>query len=158
MAKQPKTIIEWQAPEFRYYPKNAAWFITFGLIVAMLIAYELFQQDWFGAISIFIIAVLFAVFALHRPKDVVVRISTHGIHVDDNQIPYTHIKKFWIVDNDNHSTLNLETTAYLNHLLAIELNDQDADEVYEVLAELLPENEEETEENLAQRIAHRFKF
>ncbi len=157
MARQPETIIEWQAPEFRHYPKNAAWFITFGLIVVMLIAYQIFQSDWFGAISLLIIAILFAAFALHRPKEVNVQISTHGVHIDDTHIPYTHIKQFWIVENEKHYTLNLETTAYLNHLLAIELNDQDADEVHEILSELLPENQD-VEENLAQRIAHKFKF
>lgn len=157
MARHPETIIEWQAPEFRHYPKNAAWFITYGLVVAMLVVYQLFQNDWFGAISILIIAVLFAVFALHRPKIVTVQVSTHGIHIDDTHIPYTHIKQFWIVENNHHKTLNLETTAYLNHLLAIELDDQDADDVHEILAELLPENIG-SEENIAQRIAHKFKF
>lgn len=158
MAKKPaETIIEWQAPEFRHYPKNAAWFITFIIIVAMLVVYQLFQSDWFGAISVTVMATLIGMFALHKPSIVSVKISTQGIHIDDSKIPYTHIKQFWIVDNDNHKTLNLETTAYLNHLLAIELNDQDADEVQEILSELLPENVD-AEETVAQKIAHRFKF
>lgn len=157
MARQPETIIEWEAPEFRHYPKNAAWFITFGLIVVMLIIYELYQADWFGAISFFIMAILFAAFALNKPKNIIVAISTHGLHIDDTHIPYTRIKQFWIVENENHKTLNIETTAYLNHLLAIELDDQDADDVHEILSELLPENTE-AEETMVQRIAHRLKF
>ncbi len=157
MATQPETIIEWEAPEFRHYPKNAAWFITLGLIVAMLITYEIFQDDWFGAISILLIATLFVAFALHRPKNILIQLSTVGIHIEDTHIPYTHIKQFWIVDNDNHKTLNIKTTAYLNHSIAIELNNQDADEVYEVLSELLPENTN-VEETVTQRIAHKFKF
>lgn len=155
--KEPETIIEWQAPEFRHYPKNAAWFITFGIIVALILAYEIFQHDWFGAITLAIIAGFFALFALHKPKIVTVSISTHGLHIDDSHIPYSHIKQFWIVDNNHHKTLNLETTAYLNHHLAIELDDQDADEVQEILEELLPENPE-NHETIAQRLAHRFKF
>ena len=157
MAKQAETIIEWQAPEFRHYPKNAAWFITFIIIVAMLVVYQLFQNDWFGAISVTLMAILITAFALHRPKIVSVKISTLGVHIDDSHIPYTHIKQFWVVENDNHKTLNLETTAYLNHILAIELNDQDADEVQEILSELLDENVD-AEETVAQQIAHRFKF
>jgi hypothetical protein len=155
--KHPETIIEWQAPEFRHYPKNITWFIVFGGIVAVVIGYQLFQHDWFGGVAVAILAGLIAAFALHRPSEVTIRITTIGIHIDDTSIPYTHIKQFWIVDNDNHKTLNIETTAYLNHLLAIELHEQDADEVHEILSELLPENVE-AEESVAQRIAHRFRF
>ena len=157
MAKLPEPIIDWEAPEFRHYPKNAAWYITFGVIAALVIAFELFMKDWFGAVTMVIISIFFALFALHKPKTVNVVISTHGLHVDDSHIPYSRIKQFWIVDNDNHKTLNIETTAYLNHLLAIELHEQDADEVQEILSELLPENPEK-HELIHQRIAHRIKF
>lgn len=155
--KTAETIIEWQAPEFRHYPKNAAWFITFVLIVAMLIAYQVFQKDWFGAISVALIAVLFGAFAMHRPGIVNIRISTLGIHIDDTYIPFNNIRQFWIVDNDHHKTLNIETTAYLNHQLSIELEDQEADQIQEILEQLLPEKTD-SEETIAQRIAHRLKF
>lgn len=157
MARQAETIIEWRAPEFRHYPKNAAWFITFGIVVAMIIAYQIFQHDWFGAVTILIMAILFGIFAVHKPKEVTITVSTEGIHIDDSYISYTRIKQFWIVDTDNHKTLNIETTAYINHLLAIELHEQDAEEVREILAELLPENQD-VEETIAQRIAHKFRF
>lgn len=158
MAKQQiETILEWRAPEFRHYPKNAAWFITYTVIVVLLIIYEVVQRDWFGGISIFIIASLFAAFALHKPKDVSVKITTHGLLIDDTNIPFNNIRQFWIVDNDNHRTLNIETTAYLNHQLNIELNQQDPDEVQEILAELLPEKEI-AEETTIQKIAHKLKF
>lgn len=157
MAKQAETILEWRAPEFRHYPKNAAWFITFGIIVLLLVAYEFIQRDWFGGISILIISGMFAAFALHRPKEVDVRLTTQGLHIDDTNIPYNNIRHFWIVDTDNHKTLNIETTAYLNHQLSIELHEQDPEEVQEILAELLPEKVG-SEETVVQRIAHRFRF
>ncbi len=157
MAKNPETIIEWEAPEFRHYPKNIAWLITFTIVVGLLIFYQAFQQDWFGAISVTIISIMLGFFAFHRPKIVTIRISTVGIHIDDTYIPFNNIRQFWIVDNENHRTLNIETTAYLNHLLAIELHDQDSDEVQEILEELLPEKEDKTE-TPAQIISHRLKF
>ncbi len=153
----PETIIEWQAPEFRHYPKNAAWFITFVIIAGLLVFYQVFQKDWFGAISVGVISILFGVFALHRPGVVTVKISTLGLHIDDTQIPFNNIKQFWIVDSENHKTLNIETTAYINHQLSIELEDQDSGEVQEILEELLPEKDEQ-HETVAQRIAHKLKF
>lgn len=155
--KIPETIIEWQAPEFRHYPKNAAWFISYAIIVAMLVIYQLYQKDWFGAISIGVIAAMFGIFAMHRPGIVTVKISTLGLHIDDSTIPFNNIRQFWVVDTEQHKTLNIETTAYLNHQLAIELEDQDGDEIQEILAELLPEKEDQ-QETMAQRIAHKLKF
>ncbi len=157
MAKLPETIIEWEAPEFRHYPKNAAWLITYIIVTALLVFYQVFQQDWFGTISVSIIAIMLGIFAFHRPKMVTVKISTFGIHIDDTHIPFNNIKLFWIVENEHHKTLNIETTAYLNHSLAIELHEQDADEVQEILEELLPEKEDKSE-TPAQIISHRLKF
>ncbi len=157
MAKKAESIIEWQAPEFRHYPKNAAWFITLVIIVGLLVAYQIFQHDWFGAISVVLISILFGAFAMHKPNIVTVVISTLGIHIDDTYIPYNNIKQFWIVENENHKTLNLNTTAYLNHHLSIELDDQDAEEVRDILSELLPEKVD-AEETPVQRIAHKIKF
>ncbi|HEX3099590.1 MAG TPA: hypothetical protein VHQ41_01310 [Patescibacteria group bacterium] len=155
--KDPETIIEWRAPEFRDYPKNAAWFIISAVVIALLIIYQILQKDWFGAISVAIISGMFGAFALHRPSVVTVKISTLGLHIDDTQIPYNNIKQFWIVDTEDHKTLNIETTAYLNHELSIELEDQDADEVHDILSELLPEKEDQ-QETVAQKISHRIKF
>ncbi len=157
MAKQPETIIEWQAPEFRHYTKSAVWFIMFAVIVAAIIIYMLVRKDFFGAITFAIISAFIAAFAMHKPKMVTIGITTHGIHIDDSHIPYTHIKQFWIVDNDHHKTLNIETTAYINHLLTIELHEQDSDEVQEILQELLPEKPT-THETPVQKISHRLKF
>lgn len=157
MAEKFETILEWEAPEFRHYPKNLAWYITLFIITLLLIVYQVYQQDWFGALSVAIIASFVAIFARHQPQVIPIQISDKGIHWGDTYIPYTHIKHFWVIDDEEHRALNIETTAYLNHQLSIELDDQDPEFVREILLELLPEHEE-PEPTLAQRIAHRFRF
>ncbi len=157
MVKKITTFLTWEAPEFRHYPKNIAWYITLLFIVGLLALYQIFQRDWFGAISISIIAAFVVLYARHKPGMMAVQITDAGIHLGDTHIPYTHIKHFWIVHNENHQVLNIETTAYINHMLSVELEDQDPDEVRDILQEMLPEHTE-TAETLAQKIAHRFKF
>lgn len=157
MPKQPLTVFEWEAPEFRHYPKNPAWYITLFVITGLLVAYQILQQDYFGAISIVIIAGFVTFFAKQTPVHVPMQISDQGIHINDDLIPYQRIKQFWIVDDGVHKTLNFETTAYLNHELTVELEDLDADELREFLIDILPEHER-IEPTTAQKIAHRFKF
>lgn len=157
MAKPPLTVFEWEAPEFRHYPKNPAWYITMFLVIGLLTAYQIIIQDWFGAVSLVILALLIAAFAHQVPKAVVMSISDKGIHINGDLIPYNRIRHFWIVDDHEHKMLNLETTAYINHFLSIELEDEDADEIREFLIDILPEHTE-LSPTAAQKIAHRFRF
>ncbi len=157
MPKKPLTVFEWEAPEFRHYPKNPAWYITFVIVVGLLIAYEIFAKDIFGAISLVFVALLAIYFARQTPKIIPMQISDLGIHINNDIIPYQRIKMFWIVDDGVHKTLNFETTAYLNHLLTVELEDMDADEIRDFLIDILPEHEEIIP-TTAQKISHRFKF
>lgn len=157
MAKEQLTVFSWEAPEFKHYPKNPAWFITFGIILALLVVYQVIQADYFGAISFLIIGVIVGFFARHEPKTALIEISDRGIHINHDLIPYTRIRQFWIIDNEHHKTLNFETTAYLNHLLTVELHDLDSDELREFLADILPEHEE-PKPTMAQQISRWFRF
>ena len=157
MPKPPITVFEWEAPEFRHYPKNPAWYITMFLVIGLLTAYQIIIADWFGAISLIVLAVLIFAFAKQVPKQVMMSISDRGIHINGDLIPYTRIRHFWIIDDQEHKMINLETTAYINHFLSIELGDVDADEIREFLIDILPEHSE-LEPTAAQKIAHRFRF
>ncbi|HAG27382.1 TPA: hypothetical protein DCG61_01200 [Patescibacteria group bacterium] len=157
MAKAPLSVFKWEAPEFRHYPKNPAWYITMFIVVGLLIAYQIILGDWFGAVSLIILGIIISFFARQTPKHVEMEISDQGIHISGDLIPYNRIKHFWIIDDHEHKVLNIETTAYLNHQLAIELEDEDADEIREFLIDILPEHSE-IEPTSAQKIAHRFKF
>ena len=157
MAKQPLTVFEWSAPEFRHYPKNPAWYITLIIVVALLVTYEVIAKDYFGAVSLVIVAGFVVFFGRQEPKAVPMEISDQGIHINEDLIPYQRIKYFWVVDDGVHKTLNFETTAYLNHLLTIELEDMDADEIRDFLIDVLPEHEN-TAPTIAQKVGHKIRF
>jgi hypothetical protein len=157
MSREPIIVFSWEAPEFRHYPKNPAWYITLFVIAGLLTTYQIFQKDYFGAISLALIAIFVFIFAKQTPQNIPIEISDLGIHTNNDLVPYQRIKHFWIIDDHNHKTLNLETTAYLNHILIIELEDQDVEEIREFLTDILPEDAE-APPTTAQAIAHRFKF
>jgi hypothetical protein len=152
-----KTYLSWEAAEFRHYPKNFAWYITMGIIVLLIVAFELLQKDFFGAISLAVIAIFIIVFAMHRPAQIKISLSSEGVHIERSFVPYAQMKYFWIVDNEDHKTLNIETTAYINRTILVELGDQNSDEVREVMLQEVPEHSS-TEETFVQRLIHRLKF
>ncbi len=157
MAKPPEILLEWQAPEYRHYPKNSAWYITSIVIWALFVIYMAVQADWFGAVVVFIVGVLYLLFAQREPEIVNIQLSDQGVHLEDLHIPYSRIRHYWIVDNEHHKVLNFHTTAYINNEFAVQLEDQDVDIVKELLSAVLDEHDE-TEETLTQRIAHKIKF
>ncbi len=157
MPNSPITILSWDAPEFRHYQKNPAWYITMIIIMTLLVIYQIIQKDYFGATCLVFIAIFIAYFGSRQPKIINISITDQGIIFDNTLIPYSRIQHFWVIDDGTHKALNIETSAYINNQLHIELADQDAEEVRDVLLELLPEHTE-TNPTVAQRIAHRFRF
>jgi hypothetical protein len=152
-----KTSLSWEALEFRHYPKNFSWYITMAVLVLLIIAFELLQKDFFGAISLGVIAIFIIVFAMHKPKMITIELTSEGIHIERSFIPYSQMKYFWIVDNENHKTLNIETTAYINRTILVELEGQDSNAVRQAMLRQVPEHSS-TEETFIQRLIHRLKF
>lgn len=157
MAKQGQTIFSWEAPEFKHYHKTTGWYVAFGIVVITVLTYTLVHADFFGAFTIVCIALLALLFTRKRPNIIPISISTEGFHIHDVHIPYHHVKKFWIVDTEHHRTLNLETGAYLNHFVIIELGDQDPAPIQEFLVQVLNEHELR-DPTFSQSAAHRLKL
>jgi len=157
MPQSQDYLIAWQAPEFKHYHKNPAWYITLGAITILVIGYMLIQRDLFGAVSLFLVAVFIVFFSLQRPQEITVGFSKKGIHIGELHLPYKTISHFWVVNNEDHKTLNMETTAYLNRLIIVELEDQDPDLIREFLIQVVPEHPR-TGETFAQKLMHRLKF
>ncbi len=159
MASREQIIMSWQAPEFRHYPKNFAWYLTLYIIATFIIGFLIIQRDIFGAISILILTVFIVIFSQQRPRNVEVTITNKGIALDETYIPNSTIKHYWVVDTTTHQTLNLETTSYLNRTVIIQLAGVDPDDLRDTLGELLQHHpDEEASETLAQRVMHTLRF
>jgi hypothetical protein len=158
MTAPNQNSISWQAPEFRHYPKNLGWYITLIAITILVDAFFIIvESDIFAAVSLSIIAALFIVFARQTPQTVTITLNSKGVDFGNLFYPYKQIKYFWVVNNQNHKTVNFHTSAFVNNILILELENQEPDRVRDFLIKHLPEHSE-TEETSAQRMMHRFKF
>ena len=150
--------ISWQAPEFKHYKKNAGWYVTLISITILIIGFfVIIQKDYFAAITIAILAVMIIYFSRQKPQIIEIHLTNKDVHQGNLHIPYKQIKHFWIVNKEPHKTLNFETSAYMNRLMVVELDEQDPDEIREFLLDFLPEHED-TEPTMTQRVIHWFKF
>jgi len=147
MAQQHKNNISWEAWEFKHYPKNIGWYVTLISIAILVMAFFIIvENDIFAAISLGIIAALIIIFSRHAPQRVGIELTDRGITFGNLFYPHKQLKYFWVVHNENHKTLNFHTSAFVNNILILELEDQDPFEIRDFLIKHLPEHSE-TEEN-----------
>lgn len=154
---QNTNTVSWQAPEFRHYHKSTGWYVTLFIIAALMIAFFIFQQDYFGVACVAIIALLAGIFASQKPRTITITLTPTGISLENLHFPYKQLRSFWIVNNEKHRTVNFETSTVMNRHLVVELEDQNPETVHEYLLQFLPEHSE-TEETAIQRIMHKFRF
>jgi hypothetical protein len=153
-----KTKISWEAPEFKHYEKNLGWYVTaFSILIILAGFFAFVQNDWFGAISTIILGILIVYFSKQKPDHVEIELDHKRVKLGSIEIPYKQIKHFWIVHNERHQAVNLETTTLVNSQIILELGSQNPEEVRIFLLQYLPEHEK-TEETLAQKFMHWLKF
>jgi cell division protein FtsW (lipid II flippase) len=150
-----QNTISWEANEFKEYTKNTGWYAGVVLITVILVGLAVWQKDVFGAISLIVIAGIVLFLLNRRPGRILISLTPKGIFFGESFISYKNIRHFWIVEADHHRTVNLETTAYLNRVQMLELEDQDMEAVRFYLSQYIPEHEGK-QETLAQQFMHRF--
>jgi uncharacterized membrane protein YobD (UPF0266 family) len=150
--------ISWQADEFKYYPKNIGWYVTVVCVTILIVAFFIIvQEDIFAAASLGIVGILTILFARHKPSRVQIKLDERGIYFDKLFYPYKQIKYFWVVHNTRHQTINLHTSALINNVVILELENQDPEVIRKFLIQHIPEHPE-TQETQIQKIMHKFKF
>ena len=150
--------ISWQASEFKHYQKNLGWYVTLVAITILALAFfVIVEKDIFAAVCLGLISILIILFSLHSPKTVNIELNKQGVKIGDLFHPYKQIKHFWVVNDEHHRTINLQTSALVNNTLILELESQDPEVVRLYLLRFIPEHPQ-SEPTAAQRIMHRFKF
>jgi hypothetical protein len=151
-------LVMWEAPEFEQYQRTQAWYVIAGLIAFGLIGFAIYSRSLMTLITFALIIILGVSAVFRRPKKLIHRITSLDISVGQIIYPYKNVKKFWIIYQPPEvKTLNLETTAYLNSLVTLQLGDQDPVEVKVMLQKYLPEDLDR-EESLNEILARRAKF
>lgn len=158
MDNQNQTTISWEAPEFKHYPKTTGWYIALISVAALIMAFFIIiESDIFAAVSIGLIALLVVIFSRQLPQLVEIELTPKGIKFGTLFYSYKQLKYFWVVHNPRHQTINFQTTALVNNMVILELENMDPDEVRDYLLQYLPEHSE-IAETMGQRIMHKLKF
>ncbi|MFA5792500.1 MAG: hypothetical protein WC897_01360 [Candidatus Gracilibacteria bacterium] len=92
-----QALISWSTPKFLRFHRGVLWFLLMGLLDAMLLAYG-YLTDSYTMIAVFVVLPLVIILETNKKPEIVdVIISEYGIKFGEMRIPYSNIKKFWIL-------------------------------------------------------------
>ncbi len=163
LAQQPKdlgkTLAEWQFPEFVKYKRSRSWYITAGIVVALLLIYSAVTANILFAMIIVIASIIFIINQKREPKMVSFKITEEGIVVDETLYEWPEIKNFWIIyEPPKVKNLYFEFKSLLLPRLPIPLQDQDPVKIREILLDHIDEDIDREGEPISDGISRALKL
>jgi hypothetical protein len=156
--KKNLDILTWTAPNHVQPKRSPTWYMVFLIISLGLIAYAVYTQSIITGITFLLIIVVVLVLSSRGHELTTYQINKTGVSVGNISYPYKIIKKFWIYYNPPEvKTVNLETSAYLNNRVILQLGKQDPVAVKLLLSKFIPEDLDK-QESLSETMARRLKI
>ena len=141
-------ILSWEAQEFVQYERGSRWYTTAGLTGGLLVVAMVFLQQWI-AVAVFALATFVVMkHAEDTPRTLTHSISTLGIYLDDDFIPYQELKAYWIVYKPPLRSLTLQTTGRFKPVRKANLGEVDPGTIRDALRPYLPERPKQGEDFL----------
>lgn len=150
--------LEWEAPEYVVYKKTTAWYIGFGILLALLLFVAFMMQSFLTGVIFFLSGVLIFFHSERPPKSVSYDLRTTGIKVDSRIYLYRELTAFNIVEHGSSIYLLLKSKRLLMPLIHIPLADDiNHEEVLDAISNHLPQDPDFVEP-LADVLAHWLGF
>lgn len=150
-------LIQWQAPEFSYSPKSAAWYFWLFFATVLLLGFAFYTQNYsFGIIILLSFLLVFA-WSRKMPRIIDFAITKQGITIDGKLYPFGELESFWIFyEPPEIKEISIKSKKKILHYLKMPLEEENPARVRKILIEYLPEIEQE--ESIFDSLARLLKF
>ena len=136
--KQPD--ISWTALEYAHHEKNTRWYIVLSIVAAgiAVLVYFINSKSITSPLAIIAFAIMFAVLASRKPRELEYRIDETGIFVDNKLYPYADYKSFMIVEEDELRSIWLHPIKRFNLIVPIYFQPEDEKKIVDTIANIIP--------------------
>lgn len=125
--------IEWDALEYVSSKTNIAWYIIFGIVIALTVGYSIYSRDYFGAGFGVILAICLFYYKSQKPKMVHYGLTPFGLSVGDVQYPYNQIHSFSLDLSSTPKKINFVFTRKYLPELSVILEEVDPESIRKLL-------------------------
>lgn len=152
-------LFAWEGTEYAFEDRGRDWYWALGIIALAAVLTSVLFGNVLLALVIFAGAIAVALQAAKQVRTHRFAVYEDGIAIDDNLYLYEDMRDFSILEYLDPSlppALSIKTNHLLAPHLLIPINDHDPEEIYEFIAELLPEGAHE--ESLIERLSSLLRF
>ncbi len=156
---KPGKEIAWQAPAFKYYPKDVSWYWMSFIIAILLMAFAILQKNFLFAVFIFLAEISVFILARRQPEILKFKIDDKGITVIDKIYQFNDLEKFCLrldEEDQNLEELILKRKTHFNPYLKIFVDIRVASQVRDILSPKV--TEEAYEDSLIESIFKWLRF
>lgn len=140
--KKDDVLFEWHSLEFNREPKSREWFFGAGLVAAALAIWAAFTLNIMFLLIVIVSALTLFLLARREPKEYHFKITTSGIWADREFLAFHSLESFWIFESSRQPIVNVKPKNRFSLGHHLFLREGDSERVKEILANYLPEVEE----------------
>lgn len=134
-------LLQWQIQDTTPEHKSTLWYIILGLIAAVIIVIAIFTQTWFVIPLGILVPWALSLYTNRGIGDHTYELATFHVSVDGKVHAYSNFKSFFVVETGKLTTFELVPGKRFGQLVTLHANDEEAEDVTEILASVLPETE-----------------
>lgn len=131
--------ITWTANEFISHRKGAMWYMA--LVVGALVLAGivwLLTRDKITAGAIVVAAIMFAIFAAKKPRELECRIDKDGLNIGSRHFRFEQFRSFCVVHQGGVSSLALIPMKRFALLTSVYYDPQDEEKILSIISSYLP--------------------
>jgi hypothetical protein len=141
-ASSKEALLSWDAKQFETKPRPRSWYIGFFVVIALLLAYGLFSDNFLLGIIAILIALMYYLFEKREPQTFKFGITPEGVFAQDRIYEFSSLESFWIFfEPKGRKELSLKSTKNLVPYIHIPLGDADPTQVRDTIMKFMPEVE-----------------
>ena len=103
-AKNPKTIVSWEAEEYLQREKNGGWYVGLVIVTLALVALSVLLKWWTFTALVVLSAIALAIYSARPPRKLKYALSNKGLTEGEKLYNYEDYKSFGVLaDGDNYA-------------------------------------------------------
>jgi len=154
-----KTLSDWTFPEFIKYQYTRGWYISFLVILVLLLIFSIVTTNILFALILIIATTILYITRKHNPENINFTITEEGITINYTLYQWLEIKNFWIIyEPPQVKNLYFEFKNLLLPRLPIPMQDQDPVTIREMLLEYIDEDIEREGEPISDNLSRKLKI
>lgn len=155
-AAPDEASVSWEASEYVHHQKGILWFLTLGIVSAVILGVALWFQAWSFAVLVVIMAVAVGVYALRKPRPVHYSLTDQGIKIGEKIYNYGDFRAFGVIPDGGVFSVMLLPTKRFMPAITVYFGEPDGERIIDMLGSRLPM--EEVDHDFVDRLMRRLRF